>query len=216
MSLLAGSSPRARRRLWLVRHGQSDWNARGLVQGHRDEPQLTPNGVLQARACAEALAGEHVCAIYSSDLRRALQTAAPIGEVLRLDVAKDARLRERALGDAEATPSARLGSDVSGIAAGRVLDADAAPDGGESVRALYARVAAFAAEVLAAPLDGDVVLVCHGGTVRVLLALLAGAGPDGMPWPEIANALPICRPVGVPTGADTRSVRSQLQTMEAP
>ncbi len=73
-----------------------------------------------------------------------------------------------------------------------MADADAAPEGGESVRRLYERAAACAARILAAHV-GDVVLVCHGGVVRVLLAWLDNIGPDEMTWPVVENALPIER-----------------------
>lgn len=192
----ASTLSRAGRRLWLVRHGESDWNARGLVQGHRDEPVLTARGTEQARRCAAALAHEPVRALYSSDLRRARQTAAAVAEALDLPVIEDPRLRERLLGAAEGRPSADLGPAASGIEGERVVDADAAPAGGESVRAFYARVAGVAEEVLSGSGPGDVALVCHGGVVRVLLAWLEGTGPDDMTWPYIENAQPICRPAG--------------------
>lgn len=182
------------RRLWLVRHGESTWNALGLVQGHADGPELTGTGARQARACARSLAGEPVEAVYSSDLARAARTAEPVGRALGLPVWHDARLRERCLGVAEGRSAHLLGDRESGISGGRVVDADAAPAGGESVRELYARAVSCAHDALAAHRAGDVVLVCHGGVVRVLLAWLGGAGPDDMAWPEVPNGALIARP----------------------
>jgi len=180
------------RRLWLVRHGESIWNAAGLVQGQRD-PGLSPAGHEQAARCARLLAVQgRPEALYSSDLRRAVETAAPIAKALGLPVCIDPRLRERSLGDAEGVPSASLGPRRSGIDGARVADADAAPEGGESVRQLYARAAACVAQILASH-RGDVVLVCHGGVVRVLLAWLDGIAPEEMTWPVIENAAPIRR-----------------------
>ncbi len=186
------------RRLWLVRHGESTWNALGLVQGQVTLPALTAVGIDQSRARARALAGEQITALYASDLRRARQTAEAIGRSLGLEVRTDARLRERSLGTAEGMPSALLGADRSGIANGRVLDADAAPEGGESIRQLYRRASECAAELLRVSEHGDIALICHGGVVRVLLAWLDGIAPDDMPWVDVANCDAIVRSVAEP------------------
>ncbi len=189
---LPGSGCADDRRLWLVRHGESTWNAAGLVQGQLD-PGLSAVGREQAGRCAGLLATRRAPeAIYSSDLRRAFETAAPIAEVFGLPVVIEPGLRERSLGEAEGTPSALLGPRYSGIDGVRVADADAAPEGGESVRQLYERATHAAARILASH-DGDVVLVCHGGVVRVVLAWLDGVGPEEMTWPVVDNALPIER-----------------------
>lgn len=185
-------------RLWLLRHGESTWNALGLVQGQVTLPTLTAAGLDQARTLALMLAGEPIRALYSSDLRRALQTAEPIGRSLGLDVKTDARLQERALGTAEGTPSALLGADHSGIAGGRVVDADAAPESGESIRQLYRRASECTVELLREAEGGDVALVCHGGVVRVLLAWLDGVTPDEMSWADVANGAAIARPIPEP------------------
>ncbi len=190
--------------LWLVRHGESTWNIAGLAQGHDDQAELTSRGLRQAAEAAEQFRGRAVRAIYSSDLRRARQTAAAFGQVLGLPVCADARLRERGLGVLEGTPAAAIGPAVTGLDAGQVIDPDARPHGGESVRDLYARAAAFC-DTLAflatdrhddrhrvynqlTESDEDVVIVAHGGTVRVLEAYLRGIPVDEMDWRAVANA----------------------------
>ena len=90
--------------LWLVRHGESTWNTLGLAQGHCDQAELTRLGQRQAWAVAAQLRDRPVRALYASDLRRALETAAPFAEVIGLSVNRDARLRERVLGVLEAPP----------------------------------------------------------------------------------------------------------------
>jgi len=131
------------------------------------------------------------------------KTAAVFGKVLRLPVFADARLRERGLGLLEGTASAAISPSVTGLDAGRVTDPDARPAGGESVRDLYARAAAFcdAFGTLGAggckgrraypgPTEatGDVVIVAHGGTVRVIEAYLHGVPVEEMNWGPVENA----------------------------
>ncbi|MGH2929399.1 MAG: histidine phosphatase family protein [Solirubrobacteraceae bacterium] len=191
--MTAGGDAAGSRRLWLVRHGETTWNSKGLVQGQLD-PGLSPLGRRQAARCARSLAqGPRPEALYTSDLRRALESAAPIAEALGLSVNVEPALLERSLGDAEGSPSSLLGPERSGVRGGRVADADAAPDGGESVRRLYERASACAARILSLH-RGDVVLVCHGGVVRVVSAWAEGISCEEMAWPDVQNAavLPLC------------------------
>lgn len=179
--------------LHLVRHGESTWNTLGLAQGHNDLAQLTSRGLRQAAEAAERFRGHPVRALYASDLRRAVQTAAAFSAVLGLPTRVDARLRERSLGVLEGTGSAAIGPSVTGLDNGQVTDPDARPAEGESVRDLYRRAASFAdelAELTADPGDGDgdVVIVAHGGTVRVLTAYISGVPVEEMAWAPLENA----------------------------
>jgi 2,3-bisphosphoglycerate-dependent phosphoglycerate mutase len=192
--------------LWLVRHGESTWNARGLAQGHDDQARLTSRGARQARAIAVQLRDRPIRALYASDLRRALQTAAPLAGALGLTVVRDARLRERCLGAAEGTAAASISPAVSGIRDGRVVNPDACPDGGESLRDFYRRVARFISDLADAgrawdagrPADADragelgeareVAIVAHGGTLRMLTACREGVPVEEMTWGPLANA----------------------------
>ena len=142
------SIPRCRA-LWLVRHGESTWNIAGLAQGHNDEAELTERGLRQAAEAAAQFGYRPVRAIYASDLRRAQQTAAAFAAVLGLPVYTDARLRERSLGVLEGTAHKTIGSSVTGLADGLVIDPDARPPAGESVRDLYQRAAAFCDDLAA-------------------------------------------------------------------
>ena len=173
--------------LWLVRHGESTWNIRGLAQGHCDEARLTPRGERQAWELATELRTQNILTLDASDLRRALETSAPLAEVLGLAVNRDARLRERSLGVLEGTASAAISPKLTGLGVNRVADPDARPDGGESVRDLYQRAASFADELAARDHPGDVAVVAHGGTLRVLFAYLHGITVERMAWEPLEN-----------------------------
>lgn len=182
----------ARRPLWLVRHGESTWNRLGLAQGHNDEAELTDRGQQQARDVARTLHDHLIAAVYVSDLRRAVQTATPLAAMLGLPVYPDARLRERCLGVVEGAALTEVGPDVTGIQGGLVIDPDARPEGGESLRDFYQRAAAFADDMAArvaqaAVPPGDIVVVAHGGTLRVLHAYLNGLPAEQMSWMPVPN-----------------------------
>jgi 2,3-bisphosphoglycerate-dependent phosphoglycerate mutase len=185
------------RPLYLVRHGESGWNRAQLIQGQSpDAPGLTPAGRAHAAAVAGQLAGSGAVLVLSSDLRRAAETAAPIAARLGAPVRLEPRLRERALGAAEGRPSAQTGPDELGFSRETVTDPDAAPAGGESLRQLYVRITSLLVHLLdgswatggpGTPGEGPVVLVTHGGPVRIARAWLDGLGPDEMTWPPVRN-----------------------------
>ena len=181
------------RELWLVRHGESTWNVLGLVQGHCDQARLTRRGTLQARAVAADLGSRPIGTLYVSDLRRALQTAAPLAAALGRPVIRDARLRERCLGVLEGTDLAALPTGASGLRGARVADPDARPGGGESLRDFYRRVAAFAGDLAARQAGGrdaaagDIAVVAHGGTLRMLTAWLHRVPVEEMGWEPLGN-----------------------------
>ncbi len=187
----------ARQVVWLVRHGESTWNAAGLAQGHCDEARLTLRGVCQAWGVVGRLCDRPIGALYASDLHRALATAAPLASVLGMAVIRDARLRERCLGDLEGAATTAVTPEVSGIKANRVVDPDARPPGGESLRDFYRRVAGFTADLKEQRLTGlprnpgeaaEIVIVAHGGTLRMLNACLRGVPVERMAWEPLGNA----------------------------
>jgi broad specificity phosphatase PhoE len=181
--------------LFLVRHGESGWNVAGLVQGQSlAAPGLTATGSEQAAQAAARLTGTGATQVLTSDLRRAAQTAAVIADHLGVPVRAEPRLRERAAGQAEGRPSADVTAAELGFTGTTVIDPDAAPAGGESLRQLYTRVTGLLGALLAEPGERRLVLVTHGGPVRVTQAWLAGLGPAQMPWPQVLNCAVL--PVG--------------------
>ena len=140
---------------WLVRHGESAWNAAGLLQGSTPAVGLTARGRAQARDAARALRGTSAERILTSPQRRAEETAEILADLLGLPLGMCPELREQSHGVWEGRPAAPYAPLLA--AAGP----DWAPPGGETFRALCARVRGI-------DLTGAVV-VTHGETIRALL-----------------------------------------------
>jgi probable phosphoglycerate mutase len=163
------SIPLFRRTFYFLRHGETEMNADRLVAGSIDTA-LTERGREQAAKAAAALAHEPITAIYSSPLQRACDTAAPVGERLRLPVIVIPELAERTWGVLEGQPR---GSRMRGTT----------PEGAEATRAFFERVLSGFAKI-----DSEVPLIVgHSGVFRVLcrtLGILESAAP-------VENALPL-------------------------
>jgi broad specificity phosphatase PhoE len=137
--------------LFLVRHGETDWNAEGRLQGHTDRP-LSDYGRRQARRLAEELEGEELEAIYSSDLARARETAEIVGERLGLPVALEPELREKDWGTWEGL---------------NAVERDRVEFVGESTEAHQERMLRALRRIADRhPGDGRVLVVTHGGSMR--------------------------------------------------
>jgi probable phosphoglycerate mutase len=173
--------------IWLVRHGESTWNALGLIQGHAEGPTLTEKGREQSADAANGLRDGAVEAIYTSDLERAQETAAFVGSALGLAVRCQPALRERCFGVFEGRPLNSLDSADSGIRDDRVVDASVRPEGGESLDEMYARAGAFVEWLGDQGHGGDVVVVTHGGTIRALRAYCAGVPIQELEWDVVPN-----------------------------
>jgi probable phosphoglycerate mutase len=160
----------------------------GWIQGQVDGARLTRKGRCQARRLADRLAEEPVGAIISSDLYRARRTAAVIAKRFGCEVLTDRRLRERCFGMAEGVPAARVPAAMTGIHSGIVFDENARAIGGESLEDVYRRCSAFLRDLVDHPVGGDVVVVAHGGSIRMLRALVADQALQGLSWESVPNA----------------------------
>ena len=153
--------------LLLLRHGQTDSNAGGIVQGHLPVP-LNDLGRRQAALLAARLklATPRIGRVISSDLPRAAQTAEPIARGLGLPIEFDSAWRERLLGEFQ-------GRSVGERRTWTLATGDETPPGAESVGEFESRVRA-ALDAIAMPADGSAVaVVTHGGPVRVVLRMLS-------------------------------------------
>ncbi|MFQ6548805.1 histidine phosphatase family protein [Aestuariibius sp. 2305UL40-4] len=158
--------------LWILRHGETEWNAAGRMQGHLDSP-LTERGREQAVRQGALLEGLDFGAldVWMSPLGRAVQTAAIALDGRARILRSDDRLMEIGMGEWQGRARAEL--DVSQEQDG-LLYYDSAP-GGEGFPALYTRCRSFLDD-----LERPAVLVTHGITSRMLRLIATGQGMDGL------------------------------------
>lgn len=154
--------------IWLVRHGQTEWNLTRRFQGQTDIP-LNDTGLQQAETLAQKLDGQVFDAVFSSDLKRASQTAERVAEKLHLAVQKDARLREICQGEWEGMNLDEVIDryKVDPTVEGQDPVNSRAP-GGESVGEVAERMTAVAAEIARRYPQGKVLVVSHGVAVAAL------------------------------------------------
>ena len=166
------------RRVVLLRHGRTEWNATGRFQGQLDSP-LDTIGKAQALDAAVAVAPMRPDAIVSSDLSRAADTAAAVAAEAGMDVVPDPRLREIDLGKWQGLTRTEARERFPEEYAAWQTGEDRRRGGGET----YAEVGARAAECVVDWLDrlggnATIVAVTHGGTARATIGTLLGLEPD--------------------------------------
>lgn len=160
--------------MWLVRHGQTDWNLNGIYQGQSDIP-LNETGIQQARDLAVELRQTRFQRIYSSDLDRARQTAEIIAAELGVPVVVDARLREINQGIWE-------GKTIDYVRQTYQPDFSRNPkyittpraEGAESLAEVLARMVEAANAYYAAHPRGRIILATHGLSAAALYCVVKG------------------------------------------
>jgi len=161
----------------LARHGETTWNRDGRLQGWAPTP-LTDRGHDQARALAAAVDAEYdVDRIVASDLRRARQTAAYLGDSTGREPTHESAWRERDFGRYQGLPRAAVFEDHDRLSLDRAGHAavDARPESGESLRDVHERVLTGWDRILAdSGSDETVAVVAHGGPLYLLLGAVAG------------------------------------------
>src|SRR3954466_11895907 len=164
-------------RLILVRHGQSTHNAEARLQGQADPP-LSDAGRAEAELLRPALPVLENDRVVTSDLQRAVQTAALLGHS---GARRDPRLREIDVGEWEGRALADFPAGPETAWRGGPLKAP----GGESWADLQHRVGHALDELVAA--GGTWLVVCHGGVVRAALSYVTGADPQRVAGPANAS-----------------------------
>lgn len=166
------------RRLWLVRHGLTEWNAQQRFCGHRDIP-LSEQGRGQAHWLAERLQEETISAIYTSDLVRARETAEIIAyqRTPAVQIRVSAAWREIDFGEWEGMTYAQVAEQFKGRLDFFTDPESYSPPNGESLAHMQQRVMNALAAIAQSddlPVAGNVVIVSHGGPLRILLCNLLG------------------------------------------
>lgn len=183
---------------WIVRHGESTGNVGRLVQGQSLDAPLTARGHAQAAAIATSVPRELRPRLVSSDLLRARQTAAALSARTGAAARFTPALRERRLGVLEGMSWSGVDPAVIGVRDGVVVDPDATPEGGESVRQFVDRVLGALTALATAHGSVPVIVVAHGGVARTVAAMTAAADLPrsgdplvGLPWPSIEHTRPL-------------------------
>ena len=159
--------------IWLVRHGETPWNAERRVQGWEDIG-LNETGVEQARALGRHIknltqAGQRLDAVYTSDLKRAHATAQTVADEVGLPLNIHKGVRERHFGVLQGLVYDEMDAHAPEAAAiWRARDPNAELPGGESLGFFYARVVEAINEIAARHVDQRVMVVSHGGAMDIV------------------------------------------------
>lgn len=176
--------------LFLVRHGQSAGNAEGRFGGHGATP-LSALGRKQVKLTAEALAKERIDVIYSSDLPRAIESAAPLAKLLKLEIHATSEFRERHVGVLEGlTFDESRQHHPADYYALVNRDVDHVISGGESYRHLLRRITSKLHNILREHRGERVAIYTHTGAICFITLHLMGAihrGTRNTPWIVTSN-----------------------------
>lgn len=174
--------------LWLIRHGETSWNAEGRVQGQTDVP-LSEVGHAQARAVASLFSERQIDALYSSDLQRVTQTAHPAAQALGLAIRVEPMLRERHYGMFETLTYAEVKlRHPEEYARFRAHDPEFDFRGGEGLRVFFERSVACLTDIAARHAGEDVLIYTHGGVLDMAYRHAKGLGLASKRDFEIPNA----------------------------
>ena len=178
-------------KICLIRHGQTNWNLEGRYQGQSNVP-LNENGRAQARALARQLQGLPFTAIYTSDLKRAKETAEIVGAFIHLPVTLEPRLREIKQGKWEGQLVEVIKARYVELWGQHVVDpAGARPPGGETVGEVAKRVYTALDDIAGHHPNTSVLIVSHGLAIATVICKAQGI-PVGQAYSAIPdNATPV-------------------------
>jgi 2,3-bisphosphoglycerate-dependent phosphoglycerate mutase len=153
--------------LFLIRHGETDWNLQKRIQGHVDIP-LNDTGLQQAKRVAERMRSEPITALYSSDLQRARHTAECIARHHGIEVQLDERLRERNYGLLEGLTREEIDQQFPNYQA-----SNHAVPGQEPLESVRQRALKFLSHIASQHPGERVAVVSHGGWINAVLHVLS-------------------------------------------
>lgn len=171
------------RRVVLWRHGETDYNAAGRIQGHLDS-ELSASGRAQAVRAAPEIARFQPELVVSSDLQRAQVTASAFTDVTGVWPYLDKRLRETHLGEWQGLTGTEVEDGWPGAMSAWRADPKWAPPGGES-RLEVAERAVEVVDEIDQSHDGAALLCAHGGLIIALTARMLGL-PQNL-WPSLGR-----------------------------
>ncbi|MGP6220214.1 histidine phosphatase family protein [Caldiplasma sukawensis] len=159
--------------LFLIRHGQTDWNLEGRWQGSLDIP-LNERGVMEAISLREKVNSIKPDIVYSSDLKRAYETARLACKDMNVQIIKDSRLRERNLGNFEGLTTDEV-SRITGTEMNilRIISSDWDEYGVEPLSSQFKRARDFLKDISGKNFD-KVLIFSHGVMIGVISEIITG------------------------------------------
>ncbi|WP_234571449.1 histidine phosphatase family protein [Rhodohalobacter sp. 614A] len=168
-------------RLFIARHGETDYNRNGLLQGRGIDAPLNETGQSQARHLAEYLSSYESTSVVSSSLRRAWETASFYEEKTDLTLQKNNDLDEMDFGDFEGIAMTEIAKELDDFQNGwRKGDISLRIPGGESPKEVFERADAAARSYISEADSQTVMLFIHGRLIRILLSEWLGYGLKNM------------------------------------
>jgi alpha-ribazole phosphatase len=175
-------------RIYLIRHGETEYNREGRYQGTIDVP-LSQRGQEQAASLAHRLREEEIEAIYTSDLGRARETAQAIARDHDLDVIIEEGLRERGFGQWEGLTFGEIKERFPQVASHWLQDPlHTEVPGGEDFGAFQRRIIATLDGIRRRHREGNIAVITHGGPILAILAHILQLEGDGMLRLRLDNA----------------------------
>jgi broad specificity phosphatase PhoE len=172
-------------KLFLIRHGETDWNKQGKYTGQMDI-SINETGMDQARKVAKEMKNLEPEVIYSSDLKRALETAQAISEELGIQINKDKRLREIHQGEWEGLHVNEIQEQYTNeFVARKENPTTVAAPGGESIGDVVIRVQSFLDEITKKHPVGGIVVASHGIVLGIIRTIAMG-----IPVSEVFKHIP--------------------------
>ena len=178
---------------YLVRHGETEWNTKGIMQGHKDSP-LTKQGINQAKKAARLFKKIKFDEIFSSDLLRAQRTAEIIALERKMAVKTSKLLREGLFGRFQGKKVKEMREELKEQLEKREkLSREKRfkfrlTDGFETDEEIMSRFITFLREMAIAYPKKKILIITHGGVMKALLIHLGYAGYDELPPGSIENA----------------------------
>lgn len=168
-------------RLIIARHGETDFNKKGLLQGRGIDAPLNEFGRAQARSLANYLLNYQPAGLVVSSLQRTWQTAEPYRERVQIELTKNKNLDEMDFGDYEGKAQTEVADDLQKIhQSWQKGDVQLSVPGGESPEEVFNRANGAVKKLVEMYKGKTVVCILHGRLIRILLSQWLGLGLKNM------------------------------------